>query len=203
MQPSITNAIFYGDIAIFVGDITKISADAIVNAANKTLLGGAGIDGAIHSAAGPDLLAECSKLGGCDTGKSKMTNGYRLPSKYVIHTVGPIWHGGNHGEDNLLASCYNTCLDIADQHHLESIVFCCISTGIYSFPKDRAARIALDTIQKRIDGGLKCKVYICCFSENDRDSYRKIVQATPSVQATSVVDKRREYSRGRQGTRGG
>ena len=193
MQPSITNAIFYGDISIFVGDITKITADAIVNAANKTLLGGAGIDGAIHRAAGPELLSECSKLGGCDTGKSKMTKGYRLPSKYVIHTVGPIWNGGNHGEDGLLASCYDTCLDLVEHHNLKSIVFCCISTGIYSFPKDRAARIALDTIQKRIDRGLKCKVYICCFSENDRDPYRKIVQATPAIQTSSVVDKRREY----------
>lgn len=202
MLPDITGSFSYGDITIFVGDITKVSADAIVNAAKSSLLGGGGIDGAIHAAAGKELLAECSKLGGCDTGKSKITKGYRLPSPYVIHTVGPIWHGGHSGEDALLASCYNTCLDLAEQHKLESIVFCCISTGYYGFPKDRAAKIALETIQKRIDGGLKCRVYICCYSQEDLAPYRQIATLPPAAPAKNLVqapaknaaeDKRREY----------
>ena len=193
MKPNIKDYISYGDIVIFIGDITTVSADAIVNAANETLLGGGGIDGAIHRAAGKELFAECSKLGGCATGKSKITKGYSLPSNYIIHTVGPRWAGGKNGEAKLLSSCYETCLDIAEQNRLESIVFCCISTGIFGFPKDLAAKIALDTIQKRIDGGLKCKVYICCYSENDLYPYRQLVESKPAVKSNSAIDKRREY----------
>lgn len=175
MQPSISPALQYKGIDIFVGDITKVAADAIVNAANETLLGGGGVDGAIHRAAGPQLLAECRTLHGCRTGQSKMTLGDNLPAKHVIHTVGPVWHGGSHGEDLLLKSCYDTCLDLAEANKLESIVFCCISTGVYKFPKDRAARIALDTISARTDAGLKCKVYICCYSEGDLEVYRNAI----------------------------
>ena len=181
MKPRIIPDLQYRGINIFVGDITKISADVIVNAANKSLLGGNGIDGAIHKAAGPQLLTECAKLHGCQTGQSKITRGYNLPSSYVIHTVGPIWNGGNQGEDSLLKSCYETCLDIAEINCFESIVFCCISTGIYGFPKNRAAKIALNTISDRIDSGLRCEVYICCFSQDDLKPYVDAASAIPEA----------------------
>ena len=194
MKPSIKATIEYKSIHIFVGDITKVAADAIVNAANKTLLGGGGIDGCIHKAAGPDLLVECQTLNGCPTGQSKITKGYRLPSKYIIHTVGPIWQGGSSGEDKLLGSCYETCLDLAESYGLESIVFCCISTGIYGFPKDRAASIALETIGNRIAKGLKCEVYICCFTESDIQPYKDYVSSQPSSsQADDNMSRRRAY----------
>lgn len=180
MQPDITPALQYGGIDIFVGDITKVAADAIVNAANESLLGGGGIDGAIHYAAGPQLLAECRTLHGCPTGQSKMTGGYNLPAKHVIHTVGPDCRRMSVDEaEPLLRSCYETCLDLAEANHLESIVFCCISTGVYKFPKDRAARIALDTISARTDAGLKCKVYICCYSEGDLEVYGEVAKRIP------------------------
>lgn len=161
---------------IVVGDITRLRIDAIVNAANTSLLGGGGVDGAIHRAAGKELLAECRTLGGCLTGQSKITDGYNLPCKKIIHTVGPVWHSGNQGEDELLASCYRTSLDIAAQHGLKSIAFPCISTGVYHFPKQRAAQIAINVIKGYItQNKFKGDVTICCFCTEDADIYKALL----------------------------
>jgi O-acetyl-ADP-ribose deacetylase (regulator of RNase III) len=159
-------------IEVILGDITKINTDAIVNAANTTLLGGGGVDGAIHRAAGPALLEECRKLGGCPTGQARITKGYRLPAKFVIHTVGPVWRGGNDNEDQLLASCYRNSLRLAVEHGIKTIAFPSISTGAYRFPVKRAAKIAINEIKHFLanDDSIE-KVYIVCFDPQTMDAY--------------------------------
>jgi O-acetyl-ADP-ribose deacetylase (regulator of RNase III) len=155
-----------------LGDITKLTVDAIVNAANESLLGGGGVDGAIHRAAGLELLAECRTLGGCPTGQAKITRGYRLPAKHVIHTVGPVWHGGAHGETELLASCYRSSLGLAREHALTSIAFPAISTGVYRFPLDQATHIAVRTVAEILGPRPDMSVIFCCFNDAALASYR-------------------------------
>lgn len=164
-------------LQLIKGDITKLSVDAIVNAANKRLLGGGGVDGAIHAAAGPELLAECRTLGSCETGQAKVTKGYKLFAKYVIHTVGPIWQGGNHNEDHLLNLCYVNCLKIAEQLNISSIAFPNISTGVYAFPKERAASIALKVLKQyacNANTSLK-QIIIVCFDDENYNIYKQML----------------------------
>jgi O-acetyl-ADP-ribose deacetylase (regulator of RNase III) len=161
-------------IEVIEGDITKLRVDAIVNAANSSLLGGGGVDGAIHRAAGPDLLAECRLLGGCKTGDAKATKGYKLAARHVIHAVGPIWGGGNAGEDKLLASCYRRSQEVATKLGVKSIAFPAISTGIYGFPKIRAAKIAVTEI-RRYTGGIE-RVVFACFDSETADIYRELLK---------------------------
>lgn len=168
-----------GKCRIFVvkGDITKMHVDAIVNASNTTLLGGGGVDGAIHRAAGKELLEECKQLGGCPTGSAKITKGYKLPAKYVIHAVGPVWRGGHYNEDELLASCYTTSMQLAVEHQCKSIAFPNISTGVYGFPKQRAAEIVYKTITdscKNIPYSMD--VYFVVFDDENLNIYKKLFQ---------------------------
>jgi O-acetyl-ADP-ribose deacetylase (regulator of RNase III) len=165
-------------IKIIQGDITKIEADALVNAANSSLRGGGGVDGAIHRAAGPELVQECQLLGGCKTGQAKMTNGYRLPARFVIHTVGPVYRDGRQGEAELLAQCYRNSLELAAQKGLRTIAFPCISTGIYGYPFAQACEVALDTIaaflQER-EGSLD-QVILVCYSREDFEKYARVLE---------------------------
>jgi O-acetyl-ADP-ribose deacetylase (regulator of RNase III) len=168
-------------LEVIVADITGLSVDAIVNAANTSLLGGGGVDGAIHRAAGPQLLAECRTLDGCATGDAKITQGYRLPARHVIHAVGPVWHGGSQGEDGLLASCYRRALELCQSHGLASIAYPAISTGVYRFPADRAARIAVTTVIEALAAAPTiARVIFCCFSDESARLHRQALDQAKS-----------------------
>jgi O-acetyl-ADP-ribose deacetylase (regulator of RNase III) len=159
-------------IEIVQADITKLEVDAIVNAANQSLLGGGGVDGAIHAAAGPGLLAECRNLHGCRTGEAKITGGYRLPARYVIHTVGPVWQGGTKGESSLLAGCYRSCLELAARNSIKTIAFPSISTGVYGYPLEEASQIALKEILEFLESHEAIeKVVVACFGQRPFDIY--------------------------------
>lgn len=166
-------------IEIIMGDITEQDVDAVVNAANESLLGGGGVDGAIHRAAGPELLDECMKIGGCPTGEARITKGYNLKAKFVIHTVGPVWRGGNKNEDKQLESCYTNTLKLADENGVKTLAFPSISTGIYRFPIDRASRIAVKTVKNYFAGdtGIE-KVVFVCFSKKDYEEYMETEKGT-------------------------
>lgn len=171
-------------LKIIQGDITTVKVEAIVNAANQSLLGGGGVDGAIHRAAGPELLAECRTLHGCRTGEAKLTKGYKLPAKYVIHTVGPIYRDGHHGEPELLADCYRHSLQLAEEKGIRSVAFPSISTGVYGYPIEDAARIALHEILTFLDGHPDMQeVIMCCFSRRDYDIYQATLERLTSGKA--------------------
>jgi len=163
-------------LEVIHGDITKVSTDAIVNAANRALLGGGGVDGAIHRAAGPDLLYACRKLNGCDTGDAKATPGFRLPAKWIFHAVGPVWSGGERDEERLLASCYRSCLQLAHDHQVKSIAFPAISTGIYGFPSEPAAEIAVATVREYAESSGVERVIFVCFDQGTEAIYERLLQ---------------------------
>lgn len=167
-----------GKLEIITGDITEQDVDAIVNAANCSLLGGGGVDGAIHRTAGPELLAECRTLHGCETGKAKITKGYRLKARYVIHTPGPVWHGGGHGEEALLASCYRSCMALAAENGCKTVDFPSISTGVYHFPLEKASRIAVDTITDCLEEYPAIeRVRMVCFNQHTQRFYQAALEA--------------------------
>lgn len=167
---------------VILNDITKLKVDAIVNAANTSLLGGGGVDGAIHRAAGKELVMECRSLGGCKTGDAKLTKGYNLPAGFIIHTVGPVWQGGNNGEPELLANCYRKSIQIAAERKFESLAFPCISTGIYGYPKDKAAEIAVKICSEELQkNSYPTKVIFCCFGKDNYDIYQRILGDTSVV----------------------
>ena len=167
-----------GKLEIITGDITEQDVDAIVNAANCSLLGGGGVDGAIHRAAGPELLAECRTLHGCETGKAKITKGYRLKARYVIHTPGPVWHGGGHGEEALLASCYRSCMALAAENGCKTVDFPSISTGVYHFPLEKASKIAVDTITTCLEEYPAIeRVRMVCFNQHTQRFYQAALEA--------------------------
>jgi O-acetyl-ADP-ribose deacetylase (regulator of RNase III) len=171
-------------IELLLGDITTLAVDAIVNAANSSLLGGGGVDGAIHRAAGPGLLAECRALGGCATGQAKITGGHHLPARHVIHTVGPVWRGGTHGESELLAGCYRHSLELAEAHGCRVIAFPAISTGVYGYPRDRAADIAIDQTRQFLAAhALPEQVIFVCFDQGMLDLYQQTLQGPGRIGA--------------------
>jgi len=174
IQQESFNLHFSQELEIVRGDITRLSVDAIVNAANTSLLGGGGVDGAIHRAAGPELLAACQRLHGCVTGSAKATPGFRLHARWIFHAVGPVWRGGAHDEEALLAGCYRRCLSLAAEHMVESIAFPAISTGVYGFPKQRAAEIAVETVRGNAGPRLK-RIVFCCFDEETARIYEDLL----------------------------
>ncbi len=172
------NMLHMAEIRAILGDITKLKVDAIVNAANSSLLGGGGVDGAIHRAAGPELLRECTLLNGCRTGEAKITKGYNLPARFVIHTVGPVWQGGEHNEPTLLASCYRNSLKIAEEHNLCTVAFPCISTGAYGYPVREAAEIAVIEVTRYLKNTEALdEVIFCCFIRHDYQIYQELLLA--------------------------